>query len=435
MRRFLTLALPFLIVALGLSFPRVPISGPIYSITEFGAVGDGTLASAAANTTAINAAWAAAANSATPGLVEVPPSAKGYVVNNGQINVTASNVSIRGDANMGSNLSNGPTSTIIGHGVGDTLTISGAGGSLKGIEFRPFAAGEQKGADSFLKITGNAVSVSDLHIWSPNTGISLQLPTAAEGEFWLKDILVEGQIGISGITANCGNAAVSIQHVIMFSQDPQPPYGVVVTSCGELVMNSGCDIISCGTCLALVPGLGGVKGQHVNAVFVSDCLFDSPNGTGGVYICPFADANVSLVKFVNCWASTANNNQGKWNTNGFTLDGSQANPAPPLKAIMDVTFTGCNSRSFVNHCGWFAKAVYGVTWNGCTASGNFVGIQTANCVGIVSLNKLGDYSPGPVGYPAGNAAYGAQFDKSQMVFNPGDNLLGGNGVAPFKINP
>lgn len=435
MRRFLIWAIPFLIIGIGVAFPRVPVSGPVYSIIDFGAIGDGKLASAAANTAAINAAWAAAANPAAPGSVYVPSSAKGYVVNNGQINVTGANVSIRGDSGMGSNLSNGPASSIIGHGPGDTITISGQGGSFQGIEFRPFAPGEQKGADASLRITGTAVSVSDLHIWSPNTGISLQLPTAAEGEFWLKDILVEGQVTTSGITANAGNAAVSIQHVIMFSSDPQPPYGIAVTSCGELVMNSGCDIISMGTCLALVPGLGGVKGQHVNAVFVSDCLFDSPNGQGGVYVCPEADGNVSLVKFTNCWGSTANNNQGKWPTNGFTLDGSKATPAPPLKSIMDVTFTNCNSRSFVNHCGWYAQNVYGISWIGCTASGNFVGLQTKNCVGIASGNKFGDYSPGPVGYPPGNAAYGMLLEKSQMVFNPGDNLLGGNGVGPFKIIP
>jgi hypothetical protein len=257
---------------------------------------------------------------------------------------------------------------------------------------------------------------------------------ATEGEFWIKDVLIVGSIATAGISADAGNAAISIQHVIMFSKDPQPPYGVVVTSCGELVMSGGCDIISMGTCLALVPGLNAVPGQHTNAVFVSDCLFDSPNGNG-VYVAPRNNGYASLLKFTNCWASTQNNNGGVWPANGFTLDGSQATPPQGVRPITDASFVNCSSRNFVKHCGIYAKNVYGLRVTSSTFTGNFVGIQTYGCVGILGHNMAGDYNPAPLGFPAGNQAYGVLLEKSQMVFNPGDHLLGGNGVGPFKIIP
>ncbi len=415
------------------SAPPAATDQVVYNVMDYGAIGDGNIANAAVNTTAFTNAIAAASSAVAPGTVLVPSTKGGFVVNDGVITIAGPNVTIRGEASMGSNLSNGPTSAIIAHGAGHTITVSGQGGSVRGLEFRSMPTQEQNGSDAFLQITNTAVTISDLHMWSPNTGISLQLPIAAEGEFWVKDVLIEGQVKTSGITANAGNAAVSIQHCIMFSQDPQPPYGVAVTSCGELVMGSGCDIISMGTCLALVPGLGGVKGQHANAAFISDCLFDSPNGNG-VLVKPQADGYASLLKFTNCWASTQNNAGGTWPANGFTLDGTQSVPPVGIKPIMDVTFTNCSSRNFVQHCGWYCKGVYGLTSIGCTASGNFMGFQTYGCVGNISCGKFGDFTPAPLGFAAGNAAYGILIEKSQMAVGS-DNLLLGNGKGGIIILP
>ncbi len=116
------------------------------------------------------------------------------------------------------------------------------------------------------------------------------------------------------------------------------------------------------------------------------------------------------------------------------LDGSKTHPPAGVRPISDVTFTNCNSRSFVNHCGWYADTVYGISWVGCSATGNFNGIQTKNCTGIISGNKCGDYSPAPLGFAAGNAAYGLLLEKSTIALGP-DNLLGGNLLGPIKVIP
>jgi hypothetical protein len=423
-----------MLVALALGVAGLTLPAPsnnTYNVVDFGAVGDDDGNKAAQNTTAIAAAIAAASDPANPGTVYFPPSKGAYVVTNGVLSIDAACLNIKGAATMGSRVEWGPTSTLAGKGPGDTLKVTQGGGSVSGLEFKPFDDA-QRGTDAFLHVTNTAtaVTISDIHMWAPNIGI--QLETSGQG--WIKDVLIEGQIKYAGIVADAGNTTVSIQHVIMYSWPSQPPYGVLIKSAGELIMEGGCDLISCGNCLAIQPGFGGARGQQVNAVFVSNCLFDSGNGQGACLICPQTDGYVFLCKFTNCWASTENNLSGTNPTNGFTIDGSQTHPPLGIRPIQDVTFTNCSSRNFVRHCGWYCKNAYGVTWSGCMASGNFVGIQTYGTTGIISASKCGDFSPGPLNYPAGNAAYGILLEKSLMAVS-NDNLLMGNGRGGIIILP
>lgn len=421
-----------LVPAAGLGLLAIPASGKlpatltapvVNNVVDYGAIGDGSVANAAVNTAAFQAAIAAG------GTTYVPPSPAGFVVNNDAIKISTPGAVIMGDASMGA--SSPGTSTIIGHGPGNIITVTATGCSVRGLAFKPSVAGEQKGSDAFVLVTGTQCSLRDLYMASPNTGISLQLPPAANGEFWIKDVLIGGTIGTSVITANVGNAAVRIDHVIAYNDNgaPQPPYGIVVTAAGELTIGGGTDIIQCGTCLAIVPGLGGVKGQFVVAIFVSDSLFDSGNGTGCVYIGPMADAYVLTVRFVNAWASTPNNGNGQWPTNGFTFDGSGSKPSPQLKPIQDVCLTNCVGKAFVNHCGVYAKAVAGLSIQNCSFGGCFNGIQIGpGCSGfILSGNKCGDYVPPTIGQPTGgNAAYGILIEPNDQFIVTG-NLLYGNG--------
>lgn len=403
---------------------------PTYNPVDFGAIGDGNVANAAANTQAFQEAIAAAAGK---GAIYVPTS-DGFVVDNGSLRITQANQIIFGDASMAS-VDPSPTSRIIGRGPGSTLEINTQGCSISGLAFQSGTVGEQKGGDAFILATVSPVKFRDLFFLSPNVGISLQLPTNLDGEFWIEDVLVEGTVGVAGIVVNAGNAAVCVRHVVMDAAGVQPPYGICVTSVGELIVSDGCDIINMGTCLAIIPGIGGVKGQFANAIFVSDSLFDGGNGPGCVYICPHTDAYVGMVRFSNCWASTANNNNGTWNTNGFTLDGTQSKPEfTALLPIQDVSLVNCVGRSFVNHAGFYAKGVQGLSIANSTFGGCFNGIliDTGCSNFVLSGNRCGNYTPPPVGSQfGGNVAYGIVIEPNADFIVMG-NLCYGNAVGGVR---
>lgn len=411
----------------------VSATAPIYSITDYGAIGDGDPANADTNTQAFIHALLDSAGQ-NPGAVYVPMTAKGFVVNNGKIFPAASSV-IRGEGSMGASQPAAQTSTILGYGPGDTITMRGMGCHVSNLVFREAVPGQMTLADAFIKCSGTTCTINDVYLASPNIGISLQLTPDSGGEFWIKDVLVEGSIRSAGILANAGNATVHCNHVIMSHWGgPQPPYGIVVTAAGELVVNNGTDIICCGSCLAIVPGLDGTKGQYVNCIVVSDSLFDSGNGQGCVYICPSNGGYVLTARFANTWTSTngndAGNGIGTSPTSGFMFDGAQSTPAM-FTAIQDVSLINCCGKSFVNRCGLYARSVNALSVVNSTFGGNFHGIQIASGCGslILNANKCGDYVPAYQATTGGNAIYGIYLEPTTTPFIVTSNICFGNGVG------
>ncbi len=400
-----------------------------YSIEDFGAVGDGNHLHAGPNTIAIQ-------NTINKGRIDgvdvYVPRRSGFPVYNGQLRMPGDHMKIRGDSTMGSSFG-GPASVLVGIGPGHTLLVSGGGCTVDGLSFQN--DGQQSGGDASVMITDQQCYLRNLYIESPNIGMALKFPSGQEGELWMSDILVGGSIRTAVASLNAGNSAIQMRHVLAYnSSASQPPYGVVVTSCGELIMQA-CDIDNCGTNLALVPGLGGVKGQWTNAVFISDCLFDNGNGPGNVYIGPQSDGWVFTVKFTNVWTSTVNNGEGAWNTNGFTFDGSMSKPIGlGVLPLEDITRVNCVGRSMRNHCGVYAKGVNGLTIADSTfGGGNFAGIQLApGCSDyVVRGNKLGAYTPPSVGsLVRGNDAYGLIVEPNGFGIIQG-NMARGNGRGGF----
>ncbi len=429
----LSWVIPFLLVAAVALPPAATISGlPVYNIVDYGARGDNNPINAAVNTAAMKAAIAAAANFGSPAIVYIPPSA-GFVVNNGQIMITTPNTVIKGDCTMGANSDKGPVSMLVGKGRGHTIAISpnATGCHVQGINFGAVSAFEQTNPDAYLMVSASNATLRDLYFYEPSIGISIQLPTNLDGEFWIEHVLIQGEIETAGILANAGNAAVNFFNIIMYGDDPQPPYGIVVTSCGKLILDHS-DLINCGNCLAIVPGLGGVQGQHANALFLSNTCFDGGNGQGACYICPTNGAYVLTGMINNCWASTARNGltaDGQYPTNGFTLDGSQSKPLlATLKSIQGINFTNCTSKGFINHCGWYVKGVNSFSMVNCTAGACFNGIQIApGCVDyVLNGNKCGDYVPPAGNLPSGgNQAFGILIEPNDYGICT-NNMLRGN---------
>lgn len=409
----------------------------MYDVTTYGAIGDGNVANAALNTTAFLKAISQAIQS--PEVIHVPMG--NFVVNNGQLKLTGQNMVFEGEGGMGSGQGDeyGAT-TITGVGPGHTIESTNAGNTIRNLAFRANKYGDQVNTDAFINVSGtpSQFTLSKVHMFNANIGFRIDAPVVNEGEYWIEDVLIEGHVKLAGFMLSAGNSAITIRHVVMYAIDPQPSYGIAVTACGELVMSGGCDIICMGSCLALVPGLGGVQNQYVMAVFISDCLFDSGNGLGCVYVCPTTNGFVGMVRFANVWASTANNGKRTWPTNGFTFDGTQTKPPVGVKAIQDVSLTNCVAQYFLGHCGVYAKSVDGLTITNSTFGGGlYQGIQlSGGCAGaILQHNKLGDFRPAPVGGGiAGCERFGIYIEAGCVALE-GNNVYRGNLAGALWVEP
>jgi hypothetical protein len=275
---------------------------------------------------------------------------------------------------------------------------------------------------------------------SPQTGILLDWPFNMGGQAWFHDILVVGVIKQQALDINGGGGAVLLDHIRVFNgtmkpDDPQPPYGIKVRSAGECMLEK-CDIDNCAVNLGVVPGIDGVGDTYVQNLDIVNSDFDNGNGGGNIVIQPWGTSFVLNSQIVNGWSSSVNNGNGTWPANGLTIDGSKSRPRAGFPAICNVSVSNSLFQNSVGHCGIYANTVTGLSIVGCSAWNNAVGFQTYACSGLITAVKAGNYMPAALGQRfVGNLHYGVLLEKSIMAFNPLDNALAGNGVAPYHIIP
>jgi hypothetical protein len=410
---------------------------PVYNVAvaPYSAVGDGTTD----NTTAFSHAIADIQGSGMPGILYVPPSTGGFVVRNGNLQITHPNIILQGAGSMGSDGGGNSASMVLGNGSGSTFTITGMGCEVRDLAFKPGPSSSQSGSsDSYLYIsqsgtTQGQIRVDNVHMYSPNIGITLTEPANGAGEYWIERLLIEGTTLTGGMNVSVGGAAVNLRHVIM-AQAPstaRPQYGIQVSSAGELVMSGGCDIIAMGNCLALVPG----NGQSVGAVLISDCLFDGGGGSntgtwyGAVFVAPSGNGYVAVLRFANVWASTGSNTTA----NGFAFFGTGS--TSPFPSIFDVSLVNCLGQGFTQHDGLYASNVVGLSVIGSTFGGNYngIGIAAGTTNVVLNGNKCGKYTL--PGYPSvGNTNYGIEIDPGVDHYVVVGNVLNGNGVGTLIDN-
>ncbi len=269
-----------------------------------------------------------------------------------------------------------------------------------------------------------------MHFDSSNVGITVQsAPGAFIGQSWIRNILMEGLFKTAGIDIFNGGGAARLEHVRMFNgtmnpTDPQPKYGVLVRSAGELFMDA-CDLDNCGTNLAIVPGIDGQANTFVQNLSIVNSDFDNGNGEGQILIRPYGSSFVLNTEIDNGWFSTVDNGGGTWPANGLTIDGTHSHTALGFPCIDNVDLSNSVFQNHKQHCGVYAIAANGLSIVGCTAGANYVGFQTYGCIGLLDDCKAGAYVAG-----GGNTTYGVLLEKSGMQFDPKMNSLAGNGVAP-----
>ena len=336
-------------------------------------------------------------------------------------------------------------SNIIGCGKGNTFNITGSGCTVENLAFRQDTPSSQiypGSIDCFLNFsTCTEIRVRNVHMQYPNIGITLTIGNGVPGQFWIEDLLIEGQMSeslptpVGGILATVGNATLYIKHVVMdivqpgpdFAAVPQPQFGIRVQSAGELVICAGTDIIGMGECLSIRPSTN----QYVIATYVSDSFFDSGNINACVLVAPGGTGYVRLMRFANVWTSTGNN--GLMGTpvnaaNGFRFDGSLSTAEYPLQ---DVSLVNCLAQGF-HHAGLYAANMMGLSVTSSTFGGNYDGILITSTVTDIILNgnKCGyyvaDYGPG-----VGNADYGLLIQPGCVNFIVIGNLCYGNTVGSY----
>jgi hypothetical protein len=412
----------------------------IYDLQALGAKNDGNPANCA-NNTAVFLRAEQDARGGNPGPIEIGMGA-GMCFLNGKLKLNGPNMIVRGLGGMGAEPDWGPTSTIRGFGAGHTLDVLQGGCRVQGLAWQGDSQGEK---DAFIRISQTQCMVRDHWMDSPQTGILLDFPFNMGGQAWFRDIEIVGTIKQCAMDINGGGAAVRLDHVIAFNgtmkpEDPQPAYGIKVRAAGELML-AHLDIDNCGTNLGIVPGIDGVADTYVQDLEIVNSDFDNGNGAGQILIQPWGTSFFLNGLIDNAWGSSVNNGldiRGKnWPANGITVDGTKSRPRAGFPAICNVSLANSVMQNSVGHCGGYFNTVTGLSVVNCGAWNNAVGFQTFNCNGVITACKAGNYMPRALGTTfVGNLHYGILLEKSPfMRFNPLDNALDGNGVAPYFIKP
>jgi len=408
----------------------------------FSAVPDNKSA-ATFNTAAIKQAIAISATSAKPGPVVIPMTQDGIYVNPGQLQLNTPGAAMYGHSGMGASVRGAMASKLIGVGPGSLLTLTSIGQNVENLSLYQDEFGVMNGDDALIALTGDRVTqttLQNLFLGTPHIGISIKIPANYLGEFWLRNIQIQGQIGYAASVISAGNATVDLSHVISSADisngKPQPQFGHKVLSCGEFAMGDRCDTICCGNCLALVPGHDGESGQYVNCVMVTDSLLDSGNGQGCLLIWPQNKGFLSTLRFTKLWCSSPGNFGGTVLTNGIFMDGSNSTP-DYFPAIGDVKFIGGESKSFCGNMGLYARSVDGLSIQSCTFGDNLDGIHIApGCRDVlISGCHSGAYVPATHAPNANNTNCGIYIEPTTTSFTIDGNFCNGNdGLGIFNAN-
>jgi hypothetical protein len=145
--------------------------------------------------------------------------------------------------------------------------------------------------------------------------------------------------------------------------------GVLINIAGDITLDH-VSTVKCGTGLNLAPGTG----QTIQAIYVTDSLFDSGSGTG-VQFNMTGTGSIQLAKFTNVWSCT--------NANGFVLGATASGTC--LRAEF-INCTGSNNTThgfIVNYSGVTNTSVIGGSYANNTNGLYFAsGVELFSVIGV-----------------------------------------------------
>jgi len=354
--------------------------GDVFSVLDFGALGNGSTD----DTAAFNAAHTAAA--AVNGYVYVPGTAAGY-------NIAGTIVA---------------KVSMIGSGFDCVLSTSSATANVISVSVAGVTLQDFQITSSITRTGGYYITTSGAaylrieRLMMFNWFQCVNIGGAAVTFMRMKDSFLNTTVPSgTAITVNTtGGGCVDhvFQNVLIGgpSTGTQCSGGILIANAGDITLDH-VSTVKCGTGLNIVPGTG----QTVQALYCTNSLFDSGTGTG-VQFNMTGTGSIQLAKFVNVWACT--------NANGFVLGATASGTCLRSEFINCVGSNNAAGQGFIiNYTGVTDTLVYGGSFSANT-NGFYAGSG-------VTKFKVRDVVLGATGQFAANSSNGLVLAGTNDSFN------------------
>lgn len=363
--------------------------GQIFSVKDYGAMGDGQTD----DTAAINRAYAAMA--LFGGALYFP--AGTYLVTN--LTPWTTSIKVYGDGWQNTFI----RTTV---GTGDVATISKGGITVMDLQFGATVA---RTAGAYLNITNLASSILVRDVFM--TGHFIGIDCAAT-IVRIRDCQLRSPTPATGIGIRFTGAGADLvcRGVVMdAAAGSQGAYGILVNGCQDLKIE-GCSIIHQGTDLGLIAATGFV----VSSVWGLNTFFDT--AVNGLIVAPTGTGAVVRCHFTQCWFSSHTGYGSRISAGGTTI-------------VDTIEFTACqwylntNDGILVDAGPLNVRINGGVSGNNGGAGAKFLGTDFS-----VKGARFGN-----VGALAGNGTYGVDVAAVGCEhFDVSGNDLRGNTTAPYR---
>jgi len=276
-----------------------------------------------------------------------------------------------------------------------------------------FSAAAVRSSGYFINFYGNSTSrINNCQFWSGYKAIGYTGQASSYHKMYnciIHDNIATG-IDIIGASGTQGDVDVVISDVFIAggSQVTNTYTGINIAAAGDISLRH-VSTVYCNNGVTIDP----VSGNRAQAVFITDCFFDSGNGWG-IY-CYTLLGSINLLSITQTWVAT--NGQG-----GIYLGGTGSVQQVNLNDVY------CSNNNGIGL--YIASDCQNITINGGTfASNNSHGIYVApNVTNFIIRGVI----CGPTGEFVGNSGYGICIDTgASNNYIVSNNELAGNTLGAF----
>jgi hypothetical protein len=311
---------------------------------------------------------------------------------------------------------------VFGSGIGSMIvtdsatavvfSITAQEGELHSLTINSSVTRTAGGTNSFIDIVNvGYVHIHDILIQNFTDGIRM----TGSGVAGIRIHDVTMNLGISGGAAieidNGVDIVISDVLIGGTSSGSQISTGIVVFACGDVTLRH-CSTVFAGNGLSVAPASGAV----VQALFVTECFFDSGNAAG---IDVEATGTVQLLKISDTWVAT--------NASGGVILNTHGSGVIQQTDIIDSVVSNNTGQGLV---------IASASVTGTTVMGSSFGANTGNGIDVAaacSFFKVIGCTLGESGEFAGNTGFGLALAAGCSNFVIDDTIIEGNTAGPASI--